>query len=186
MKRRTYLVGLGATLGLSGVVGSGAFDTVSANRDVAVAVAEDDQAYLRLTQRGSGRRSYFDGNTIGFDIPGPDDDEYGGTDPEGLGRDSVYRFASDAASDEQGLFAIENQGTDPVEIFGSQDTTAGVPTVRIFNVSSGSLLTEMSRSDPLSVGNQIPCGLEIDTQGVDVRTEEYEVTLSINAVETST
>lgn len=185
MKRRKYLLGLGSTVGLGTIIGSGAFSSVSANRDVTVAVEEDYQAYLRLTQRGSGGRSYADGpaSTVGFNIPGGDDDEYGGTDPDGVGRDSVYRFSEDAAGDESGLFGIENQGTATVRVYGSQADAADVPTVKIFNVESGDLLTQASQSEPLDSGESILCGLEIDTHGVDVREDVYDISLFINADE---
>lgn len=184
MKRRTYVVGLGTSLGLSGAIGSGAFSTVSANRDVTVAVVEDRHAYLRLTQRGSGRRSYYDSDTIGFDIPSPDEDDYAGTDPEGLGRDSVYRFGQDADGDETGLFAITNRGTQPVQVYSSQAETEGKPEITICDIESGELLTETDPSPPLGVGEQLICGLEIDTHGVPIRDEEYDVDLGINAVAT--
>lgn len=183
MKRRRVLAGVGTLAGVGGLgLGTGAFTSVSAERNVSVAVADDDQAFLKLTQRGGGRRSYADGNkeTVGFDIPGPDEDDYSGTDPEGVGSDSVYRFSSDAAHDEQGLFGITNQGTQPVEIFSTQATTSGVPSVTIYDVETGDLLTESSPSDPLTVGEQLLCGLEVDTHGVE--TAEYDVTLTINAV----
>ena len=183
MKRRHLIIGIGGLIGTSTIVGSGAFSAVSATRDVSVAVANDYEAYLTLTQRGSGKRSTLDGpaSEISFDIPGSDDSEYGGTDPDGVGTDSVYRFAEDAASDQSGLFAVENSGTDPIRVFGSQDSTSGVPTVNIFNVTTGDLLTKASPSTTLTVGDQLICGLEINTEGVDPRDEEYSLDLTINA-----
>lgn len=183
MKRRHLIIGAGGLMGMSTIVGSGALSAVSATRDVSVAVANDFEAYLTLTQRGSGKRSTLDGpaGEINFDIPSSDDSEYGGTDPDGVGTDSVYRFAEDAASDQSGLFAVENSGTDPVRVFGSQDSTSGVPTVKIFDVTTGNLLTKTSPSATLSVGDQLVCGLEIDTEGIDPREEEYSLDLTINA-----
>ncbi|GGN22759.1 hypothetical protein [Halarchaeum nitratireducens] len=182
MKRRTLIAGLGS-LTASGVfaVGSGAFTSVSAKRTVSISVANDSTAFLKLNEQGNGRRSYTDGGTIGFDIPGPGEDDYGGTDPEGLGTDSVYRFGGDADNAEQGLFAAENQGTQPVKLYSTQAETDGVPTVTMYDVDTGNLLTEESPSDPMDVGNQLRCGLEIDTHGVPVREDEYDVTLTIHA-----
>lgn len=188
MKRRNFIAGLGTMVSTSAIFGTGAFTNVSANREVTVAVAHDYNAYLKLTQRGNGRRSYTDGGAdeIGFDIPSPDDDDYGGTDPEGLGRASVYRFGQDAAGDEDGLFDITNQGTQSVQVFGSQETTEGLPSVSIYDINSGEILTEDDPSGPLGVGETIVCGLEIDTHGVEVRESEYEIVLTINAVEDTT
>jgi len=188
MKRRNFIATFGAAVASgSAVLGTGAFTSVSAERSVSVEVGRDYEALLKLTPRGDGRRSYDDGGTIGFDIPGPDDDDYptgSETDPEGLAPDSVYRFGDDAAHDEPGLFAAENQGTQPVELYSTQTAAAGVPEVTMYNVENGDLLTEDSPSEPVGVGEQLLWGLEIDTHGVSVREEEYDLTLIINAVAT--
>lgn len=183
MKRRQVLGALSAlTSGV--VVGTGAFTSVSAERTVSVRVADDDEALLKLTQRGDGRRSYSDGGpeTVGFDIPGPSESAYGGTDPEGVGTDSVYRFSGDGGHDEPGLFGAVNQGTQPVEIYSTQQTTDGIPEVALYDIETGSVLTEASPSQPIDVGNQLLCGLEVDTSGVDIQQTPYNVTLSINAL----
>lgn len=187
MKRRRFITALGGATGIGSlVVGSGAFNFANAERTVSIAVVDDRQAFLKLTQRGSGERSEVDGHpdTLEFSIPGDDDGDYPSgnpTDPEGLGTDSVYRFDQDAAGDETGLFGITNQGTDPVEVYSTQPTTSGVPSVTIFDVESGNLLTESSPSNPLGVGEQLLCGLEIDTHGVSVQSQAYDVSLLINA-----
>jgi hypothetical protein len=187
MQRRKFLAGLGSlAAGSVAAMGTGAFTSVSAERNVSVRVADDRQSFLKLTQRGGGRRSYSDGvpETVGFDIPGPDESDYGGTDPKGVGADSVYRFGSDAGDIEDGLFAAENQGTQPVEVYSTQTIEGDVPEVTIYDVETGNLLTEGSPSEPLGVGERLLCGLEIDTHGVDVREEEYDLTVTINAVAT--
>jgi len=96
------------------VIGSGAFETADVERSVSVAVADDYVAFLRLTQRGTGERSEIDGNpdTLEFNIPGDEESDYPGensTAAERVGEDSVYRFGEDAAHDESGLFAVQNQ-----------------------------------------------------------------------------
>ncbi|MFB6140277.1 MAG: hypothetical protein ABEJ26_07560 [Halosimplex sp.] len=192
MQRRRFLTVLGGLTGAGSLaVGSGAFNFANVERSVSVRVADDREAFLALTQRGSGERSEVDGypDTLEFNIPGDDEDEYPGgnpTNPGGVGTDSVYRFAHDAAGDERGLFGITNQGTRPVEVYGTQPVTSGVPSVRIFDVDTGRFLTQSSPSDPLGVGDQLLCGLEIDSHGVSVRTDEYDVSLVIHAVATGT
>lgn len=183
MKRRKLLLGLSATVSAGAAMGTGAFTSVSAERNVSVSVADDKAAFLKLEQRGSGRRSYEDGSveTVAFDIPGPDESEYGGTDPDGVGADSVYRFGEDAAHDEAGLFSVENQGTQPVKVYATQPEGSG-PGVAIFNAETGDLLTEESPSSSLGIGEVLLCGLEVDTRGVSIQEEEYEQTLTINAV----
>jgi len=187
MKRRTLIAGLG-TLTASSIfaVGSGAFTSNSAERSVSVSVADDGYAFLRLNERGSGERSEMDGGELEFTLPGDDEGDYpteGPTDPEGLGTDSIYRFGSDAAHDESGLFAIRNQGTQPVEVYSTQATTEGVPSVAMYDVETGDLLTEGSRSSPLNPGTgPLVCGLQIDTQGVSVQKDAYDVNLTINTL----
>ncbi|PSQ29650.1 hypothetical protein BRD16_09685 [Halobacteriales archaeon SW_6_65_46] len=184
MERRKFIIGAGSlAASVAAVTGSGAFTDVSAQRSATVAVADDNTAFLALSQQGSGRRSYEDGSpeAIAFDIPSPDEDDYGGTDPEGLGTDSVYRFSGDAAHDAPGLFNVENRGTQPVQLFGSQAGGADAPQMSIYNVESEELLTDSSPSDPIEVGDSINCGLEIDTHEVDSQDSDYDLTLIINA-----
>lgn len=191
MKRRQIITAFGGLAGASGiVVGSGAFNFANIERTVSISVADDRNAFLKLTQRGSGERSELDGNpdTLEFSIPGDDEDNYPSgnpTDPEGVGPNSVYKFGRDAADDEMGLFAITNLGTDPVDIYSTQPTTNGVPSVTIFNANTGDLLNEISPSSPLGVGENLACGLQIDTRGVTIREDEYEVPIIINAKSTT-
>lgn len=188
MKRRKYILSLGATAaGASAIFGSNAFTSVEANRNVSVAVADDDEAFLKLTQRGSGERSETDGGPekIELQLPGDDEGDYPAgnpTDPEGLGTDSVYRFAGDAAHDEAGLFGVHNQGTQPVEVYSTQSVTSDIPSVTIFDVETGDLLTESDRSPKLGTGEKLLCGLKVDTHGVAANNDSYDISLTINAV----
>lgn len=191
MKRRTLIAGLGSFTAGSGLaMGSGAFTSVSAKRKVSVKTAADYEALLTLEQRGAGSRSEMDGTPteLEFELPGDDEDEYPSgnpTDPGGLGTDSIYRFGSDAAASQTGLFAVENQGTQPVQIYSTQSDTGDVPEVSMYNVETGELLTKAEPSSPVSRGDRVLCGLEIDTHGVPVREAEYDLTLTINAVAAS-
>lgn len=189
MKRRRLITALAGAAGTSSlVVGSGAFNFANVERRVSIDIADDAYAFLRLNERGGGERSEIDGGTLEFNIPGDDESEYPSgnpTDPEGLGTDSVYRFGEDAAHDEAGLFAVRNQGTQPVKVYSTQETTEGVPSVTMYDVDTGDLLTESSPSSELGVGSgPLVCGLEIDTHGVPIQDEEYDVDLIINAVAT--
>jgi len=166
---------------------TGAFTSVSATRMVSVQTTGDASALLTLKQRGSGERSEMDGtpSKLEFELPGDDEDEYPAgnpTNPEGLGTDSVYRFGKDAGSGVSGLFSVKNRGTQPVQIYSTQSNTSGVPEVTMYDVGTGNLLEETSPSSEVSPGNQLLCGLEVDTHGVPVRDTEYDVTLTINAV----
>lgn len=191
MKRRTLIAGLGSLTAGSGLaIGSGAFTSLSAKRTVSVQTAADYEALLTLEQRGSGGRSKMDGtpSELEFELPGDDEDEYPSgdpTDPKGLGTDSVYRFGSDAAASQSGLFAVENQGSQPVQIYSTQSETEQRPEVTMYNVETGDLLTKENPSSPTSTGDRILCGLEIDTQEVPVREAQYDLTLTISAVAAS-
>jgi hypothetical protein len=187
MKRRRLITALAGVAGASSLaVGSGAFNFANVERSVSINVADDAYAYLRLNDRGGGERSEIDSGTLKLNIPGDDDDDYPSgnpTNPEGLGTDSVYRFSRDAAHNEDGLFAVRNQGTQPVKVYSTQETTEGVPSVTMYNVDTGDLLTESSPSSQLGVGSgPLVCGLEIDTHGVPIQDEAYDVDLIINAV----
>jgi len=189
MKRRRLITGLAGVAGASSlVVGSGAFNFANVERSISIDVADDAYAFLRLNERGGGERSEIDSGTLEFNIPGEDDDDYPAgnpTDPEGLGTNSVYRFGGDAAHDEAGLFAVRNQGTQPVQVYSTQQTTEDVPSVTMYNVNTGDLLTESSPSSQLGVGSgPLVCGLEIDTHGVPIQDTAYDVDLTINAVAT--
>lgn len=184
MKRRSFLVGLGCLTSAAGVItGSGAFSATTVDRSVSARVVADHSAYLKLTQRGSGRRSYTDHtpSQVAFEFPGADDDDYGGTNPEGLGANSVYRFGRDAAGKTGGLFAIENQNSQSIRVYSSPRSGPSEPSVTIFDVETNNLLTAENKSSPLDSGEAIQCGLEIDTRGVTMQDEEFSVTVEIKA-----
>ena len=95
------------------MIGSGAFETADAERSVSVAVAT--MRRLPVTHTARHRRAV--GNRrqpgyAGFNITGDEESDYPGensTAAERVGEDSVYRFGEDAAHDESGLFAVQNQ-----------------------------------------------------------------------------
>lgn len=180
MKRRT-LLGTIAGIGGTGVLSlsTGAFSYVNTDRSMTVEVVDDPDAYLGLNEVGDGGRSAKDGGKLKFRFPGAF--EWDATNADGLGSDSVYRFAKDAKDETNGLFTVENRGTKPVRVFSSQSTTDDVPSVTVFDVDTGELLTENNPSQQIGVGEKRWCGLEIDTHGVDVRDQMYRLTLTIHA-----
>lgn len=191
MKRRQLLAGLGVLgAGGSAIVGSGAFASAEAERAVTVETASDDDAYLRLTKgdRPTDDRSFRADGMLRFRFPGLREGlEHESLDtnpenPEGLGTDTVYRFATE--TDGSPLFNAENQGTEPIEIHSRQATTENVPTVRIFNVKTQRLLTAAQPSGVLDPGERIPLGLEIDTTDATVG-ETFTVPLTIVAESTA-
>lgn len=107
MKRRNVLAALGAlSAGGAVVTGTGAFTSVSANRDVTVQVADDANAFLAL--RGIGPNKPYtetSNGTLGIDLTS---DNATGAGGQGVNTNAVTVFAE--------LFEVQNQGTQEVEV----------------------------------------------------------------------
>ena len=92
--------------GGAAAIGSGAFDSVSAERDVSVSVVGDGDAYLRMVPDGSQYASHAPNGTLelGFD-----------------------QLNTDAQSEFYDVFAIQNQGDKEIALFlddGNQSAEA--------------------------------------------------------------
>jgi hypothetical protein len=107
MNRRKLLIGLGAAAGAGGVLGSGAFTSVTANRTAKVEVVDDASAYLALESTSEPNGAYADGSgdQLELDFSSDNETDKGG---KGLGDDSVYTFDD--------VFKITNQGTQGVGV----------------------------------------------------------------------
>jgi hypothetical protein len=116
--RRKFLAGLGALAsGSAAAVGTGAFTSVSANRDLSVAVADDADALLSIDDiDGSPNSAYVDTSGDGVSISITTDIDNDGTD-EGTG------LNNNALTKIQDLLRIENQGTQDVYVYAD-----GMPT----------------------------------------------------------
>lgn len=184
MKRRQFVLGLGAvTASGATLLGSGAFTSVSADRTISVETAQDSEAFLELNALGEPERSLA-GDTVEFEFPSlaeQEVDDVNPQNPQGLGRDSVYRFASDVDGS-NGLLKITNNGTQSVDVFAEQQQTSGnVPEVDIFDVETGDLLTSGSPGT-LDVGKEeLKIGFRIDTTGVDTREHDIDLTIVADA-----
>jgi len=178
MKRRAFVFGLGTTAAASAtVLGSGAFTSVSADRSITVEVADDDTALLVIDAEAegvAGRSSLVNlgsGNKQAvFRIPGPEEDQIAGTDPEGIGKDSKYRFSN--------LAVLRNQGTQPVTVYSEYDGT--LEQISIFDSGDpDTLLTSQSNGVTLGTGQSFNMGLYLESgdQGLG----EYDETLTVVA-----
>ena len=182
MKRRTFIVGLGATAaGGTAVLGSGAFSSVEAERTVTVETVDDDEGYLQLEPTGVFGRSSLVASPIDdpdsskvlkFRIPGPEEDEdldtVGGGD--GIGLDSRYFFGE--------LVDARNAGTQTVEVTTEFDDPKGsITDVDLFTDDDGTRL----RNNPvtLEVGDEERLGLYLETD--DTELGEFNLTLTILA-----
>jgi hypothetical protein len=110
MERRKFLIGTGALAsGSAAAVGTGAFTSVSADRDVNVNVAGDASAYLAITADDTNNGAhYVDETNNGVQIDLNGDDNTGGGDAfgNGLNDDADVKFAD--------LLQVTNQGTETI------------------------------------------------------------------------
>lgn len=182
MNRRTVIAGLGSLTASSMLaVGTGAFTSVSAERSIIVETAQDSDALLKLDALGKSERSEA-GDTVEFAFPSLAErvtDETNPQNPQGLGTDSVYRFAGDVNGSD-GLLRITNQGTQPIDVYADQvGSTDSVPVVDIFEIESGGVLSPDTPYTDLGTGSSIRLGFEIDTTNVGVEDSPYEIDLQI-------
>lgn len=175
MNRRTVLGTIIAGSASSLAVGSGAFSSTRAERELNVEVVDDSEAYLRLdaTSTGiAGRSSEVNlrdgGRVATFRIPGPEDDLVAGADPEGVGLHSKYWFGD--------LAIIQNQGTNNIAVYSQYD--GELSQVAVYD-SSGDKTPRTSKSTgvELAPGESFPMGLFIQTGDEEVR--QYNESLAI-------
>lgn len=192
MNRRQLLAGLGAAAAGGGAaLGTGAFTSVEANRQVDVQVADEDQAYLALDASSNDNGIFVTdsgdstNNQLGLDFN--DVGTTGSNVGEGVGNSSDYDFDD--------VFVVENQGTQSVDLYISELTSTDFSDDS-GNSPSGSLevsfypgsqadnpLTASDASSPNSVtigiGNTQPIGVNIDIG--DVSLEDWEATVTVEA-----
>lgn len=183
MKRRALITGLGG-LTASGtlVLGTGAFTSTSANRTVYVSVAQDDQAVLKLDDRGdgtgfggAGRSIENSSDRVEFGFPGA-----GRSNEEdlGLGVDSIYEFDDDTKASELGLLGITNQGTQPVVVYSRHETDSELE-IELYKASDPDRTALRTQKPELPVGEGINVGFRIQTSGAVP--EMFEESLTIIA-----
>lgn len=104
MKRRDFVIGLGAlTAGGAAAVGSGAFTSATASRDMTVEVADDDTGYLALTGDDTYITDDSSDGELGVDLGGTDANNR----PEG-----GEAFNKDAKTVVDGIITVKHQGSD--------------------------------------------------------------------------
>ena len=177
MKRRQIILGLGASATASGLaVGSGAFSSVEAERNIAVDIADDAQALLRLDPNdadypNSAYATETDG-IVEIDIT---------EDGSGFDGEGISPFATTTIEE---VFPIENQGTqevqvsvesadldgsdfeDQVDFFATPDPNDDDP-----GFEQVSLLDD---SIDIGVGEAVAAGLEVDATGEDEELDDLE------------
>lgn len=108
MRRRKFLAAFGslAAAGAAGI-GTGAFTSVEADRTVSVAVAADDHALLTLEPAAgpNGEYATLDDGELAIDLSPSNPTDAGGTGVNEQAETTI-----------EGVFAVENRGTQPVEV----------------------------------------------------------------------
>jgi hypothetical protein len=167
MRRRTLITGAAAG-GIGGItlIGTGAFDTASAERAATVNFADDEDAYLGLVSKSAYATTDGDGElALAFgDVSGAGD---------GIGRNSQFFF------DE--VFAIANQGTETVSITATSDTDAFDGEFRLYPTGDrDGVLDDPDNAVVLETGEEQSVGTYVETGDVDV-TEDLDIDITIEA-----
>lgn len=184
MERRKFLIGLGSTAAAStALVGSGAFSSVEANREMSVEVADDADAYLGLTS--DSHYAVTDNGKLKLDFSSDNATEKGG---KGLNKDATTSFTH--------VFTITNQGTKTVGIQIDRPELSGDGHVHFFVGEQGGatvsdydrdeMAGELDYDNPsddarvLKPGDELPVGLYFFNQGA---TWDGTVDATINALD---
>jgi len=175
MRRRRFLFGFGSlSLAAGAITGTGAFTSTRAERNVLVDVEDDDDAYLSLDASSDLSRTTTSAGQLEFYIPGIKTRAGIGDTPEGKGvqPNSRYTFGD--------LLVISNQGSDPVEVFGSgRNAPSGFERLGLVDSDRNQLLTSETDATELNPGDSFNAGLFIETG--DANVQEYQLTLRIRA-----
>lgn len=175
MKRRQLLAGLGAAAAGGGVLGTGAFTSVSASRSVSVSLANEDAAYLGI-EPGDGKvNGVFANQNTDNEITVDINDEIttysdSGT---GVGVDSEYEFDD--------VFRVTNQGTQTVslqidDVTHDPDGDGNTEVLVQFYVRDGSgnrqRIDGSNAEAELSTGTVAQIGIYVETSDYDVSSNE--------------
>jgi len=177
MKRRNFVIGLSTVAaGSAAAVGTGAFTSVTAARDVEVSVADDAAGYLGLTADGEYVTDDSDSGEVGINLGGTDADD------RGNGGEAFNRQATTTVED---VVTVEHQGsgTDDsnevaVSFDGSQSTNLDLETTGGTEVKVTLEFGTDTTSDPLTPGNSVGINATVDTDAdVESPAETAEVTI---------
>jgi len=162
MKRRNFIAGLGfLTTGSAAAMGTGAFTSISANRNVSVSVSPDSKAYLQLKTLDTPNSAKFvDGSSGRSDTLSV---SIGKNDAGGMG---VNEQAETYFDD---LFSITNQGSQPVWIWMRSNITG----VNYYNsdndegisLDGNNVFNDREVIQYVEVGDGFNVGLAINTVG---------------------
>ena len=160
MNRRNVLVGLGGLVAGGGaLIGTGAFDTVEAERTVSVETAGDAAALLAITAGPDYDDEVItdDDDVFVLDIGGAATGEGG----QGVNRRALTEFS--------GLVQLTNQGTQDVDTITVDVTGDGSDILEIQE--------DFGSDTPLTPGDSTTFGISIDLtdDGPDAVTDEFDI-----------
>lgn len=169
MNRRNFVLSVGALAGGGIAIGTGAFSSVQAERDVTVTVADDASAYLGIRPGDGPNGDYVDetdGDALAVSLTEDNDNVGSGiAGGEGLNANAITGIAD--------LFAVRNQGTQEIALqvaplafadadFGDSDAILGVLLVpQIGGVDERYDMSWTPRENFVSISTLSP-GEEID------------------------
>jgi hypothetical protein len=188
MQRRNLLAALAGAAGTVGAVGSGAFTSVSADRNVRIQVASDANALLSMVPSpgSNGEFADIEDGQLTLQLDGSD------STPSGEG------VPDNAVTVIEDIFRIRNQGTQEVfvfiEAFGGDNVTffGGTTTSknngnRIYDAPPSGLVPNetpvmegSSNALRTPVGAPIPVGVEVDTTSSNTP-DNFSGTLTVRA-----
>lgn len=156
MNRRTLL--LGVTAGASGLAGTGAFTSASADRSAVVTVADDDEGVLAMepSPGPNGEFATLDGGQLAL--------SFGTTDAGGGGTNSGTEL------DVDNVFHLTNLGTQPLYLWADFDgPTLDDSDLWLYPGSSPETPLNDGPNDVLTlpVGETVSIGVHVDTTALD-------------------
>lgn len=177
MKRRNVLGLVSGMLGGSLLVGSAAFSTARADRDILVDVVTDERAYLALNALPTENqdeevlgRSSNPGRETRFRFPGTYEELDDLTRGDGLGTNSKYYFDR--------LVEVRNQGTNRIVVY--TEFSGQLEQVALYDSDDDgrNLLTSENDGVVLAPGENFDAGVFINTSDINPGTT-VEDTLTI-------
>ena len=154
MDRRKFVVGLGALAsGSAAAVGTGAFTSVSANRNVSVNVTDDANAYLSLRATNDPNGIHVEQSSDGEVMIDVGDS---GNDGDGVNPNAVTEFDD--------LIAIRNKGTQDVWVWAEDNNSNDATLLYYPSNRQGQSFEGSSNAQKVPVGGgPTKLGLEVDT-----------------------
>ena len=179
MKRRNFLIGVGGTaIGGSALLGTGAFSRVESQRQVAIEVANDADAYLGFqlldTPNSNNYVDYDDDGHIFIDVAASDNGGYGVNSDSFTFFDGMFELCNQGKADADISYELP-EPTHPSlgETWEAPDEDYDEQVVAFYYVEDGErTIVEEGGEVPLELGDCVEIGVRTVTKGVDATTEE--------------